>query len=177
MQALLYISDFIIPMTVFIIVVYGCLKRVDLYATFLVGAKEGLQTVLDILPTLVGLLVAVEVFRAGGMLDMLMELIRPLANVLHLPAELVPLSVIRMISSSAATGLLLDIFQQFGPDSFIGRCASVMMSCTETIVYTMSLYFLSVGIRKTRHTFPCAVAANLVGVAVSVILVSKVFGI
>ena len=153
MGILLMISDLLIPVTVLCIVVFGCLQRMDIYEVFLEGAKEGLQTVLDILPTLIGLMMAVEVMRAGGLLDIL----------------------VRLVSSSAATGLLTDLFAKYGPDSFLGRTASVMMSCTETVFYTMSLYFLSVGIRKTRYTLPCALLANLVGIFAAVALVRLVF--
>ncbi len=153
MGILLTISDLLIPVTVLCIVVFGCLQRMDIYEVFLEGAKEGLQTVLDILPTLIGLMMAVEVMRAGGLLDIL----------------------VRLVSSSAATGLLTDLFAKYGPDSFLGRTASVMMSCTETVFYTMSLYFLSVGIRKTRYTLPCALLANLVGIFAAVALVRLVF--
>lgn len=177
MQILLLISDFIIPVTVLFIVVFGCLKRVDIYEVFLEGAKEGLKTVVEILPTLIGLITAVEVMRAGGLLALLTALIRPLTELVGFPAELAPLSFVRLVSSSAATGLLLDIFADYGPDSFLGRVASVMMSCTETVLYTMSLYFLSVGIRKTRYTLPCALLANLAGMFVTVWLVRAVFGV
>ena len=153
MGILLTISDLLIPVTVLCIVVFGCLQRMDIYEVFLEGAKEGLQTVLDILPTLIGLMMAVEGMRAGGLLDIL----------------------VRLVSSSAATGLLTDLFAKYGPDSFLGRTASVMMSCTETVFYTMSLYFLSVGIRKTRYTLPCALLANLVGIFAAVALVRLVF--
>lgn len=175
MNILLTISDFIIPVTILFIVVFGCLQKVDIYEVFLEGAKEGLQTVIDILPTLIGLIMAVEVVRAGGLLEILVEWIRPAADAVGLPAELAPLTIVRLISSSAATGLLTDIFSQYGPDSDLGRVASVMMSCTETVFYTMSLYFLSVGIRKTRWTLPCAILANLVGVFAAVWLVEVVF--
>lgn len=175
MSILLTISDFLIPVTVLFIVVFGCLQRVDIYEVFLEGAKEGLQTVIDILPTLIGLIMAVEVVRAGGLLDILVELIRPGADAIGFPAELAPLSIVRLVSSSAATGLLTDLFATYGPDSFLGRAASVMMSCTETVFYTMSLYFLSVGIRKTRYTLLCALLANLVGVFAAVWLVEVVF--
>ena len=168
MGILLTISDLLIPVTVLCIVVFGCLQRMDIYEVFLEGAKEGLQTVLDILPTLIGLMMAVEVMRAGGLLDILVRLIRP-------AAEAAPLSLVRLVSSSAATGLLTDLFAKYGPDSFLGRTASVMMSCTETVFYTMSLYFLSVGIRKTRYTLPCALLANLVGIFAAVALVRLVF--
>ena len=175
MRILLTISDFLIPVTVLFIVVFGCLKKVDIYEVFLEGAKEGLQTVLDILPTLIGLIMAVEVMRAGGLLEILVELIRPAAEAIHFPAELAPLSIVRLVSSSAATGLLTDIFSTYGPDSFIGRTASVMMSCTETVFYTMSLYFLSIGIKKTRYTLPYALVANIVRVFAAVWLVKLVF--
>lgn len=175
MRILLTISDFLIPVTVLFIVVFGCLKKVDIYETFLEGAKEGLQTVIDILPTLIGLIMAVEVMRAGGLLDILVQIIRPAADAVGFPAELAPLSIVRLVSSSAATGLLTDLFSNYGPDSFIGRAASVMMSCTETVFYTMSLYFLSIGIKKTRYTLPCALLANIVGVFAAVWLVRMVF--
>ena len=175
MSILLTISDFLIPVTILFIVVFGCLQRVDIYEVFLEGAKEGLQTVIDILPTLIGLVMAVEVVRAGGLLDLMVELLRPLSNAVGFPAELAPLSIIRLVSSSAATGLLTDLFANYGPDSYLGRVASVMMSCTETVFYTMSLYFLSVGIKKTRWTLPCALLANIVGIAAAVWLVDLVF--
>ena len=175
MNILLTISDFLIPVTVLFIVVFGCLQRVDIYEVFLEGAKEGLRTVVDILPTLIGLIMAVEVLRAGGLLEILVELIRPAAEAVGFPAELAPLSIVRLVSSSAATGLLTDLFANYGPDSFLGRAASVMMSCTETVFYTMSLYFLSVGVKKTRWTRPCALLANFVGVVAAVWLVKVVF--
>lgn len=175
MSILLTISDFLIPVTVLLIVVFGCLRQVDIYEVFLEGAKEGLQTVIDILPTLIGLVMAVEVVRAGGLLDLLVELLRPFSDAVGFPAELAPLSLVRLVSSSAATGLLTDLFANYGPDSYLGRVASVMMSCTETVFYTMSLYFLSVGIRKTRWTLPCALLANVVGIAAAVWLVDLVF--
>lgn len=175
MSILLTISDFLIPVTILFIVVFGCLQRVDIYEVFLEGAKEGLQTVIDILPTLIGLVMAVEVVRAGGLLDLMVELLRPLSNAVGFPAELAPLSIVRLVSSSAATGLLTDLFAHYGPDSYLGRVASVMMSCTETVFYTMSLYFLSVGIKKTRWTLPCALLANIVGIAAAVWLVDLVF--
>ena len=175
MSVLLTISDFLIPVTILFIVVFGCLQKMDIYEVFLEGAKEGLQTVIDILPTLIGLVMAVEVVRAGGLLDIMVEWFRPFADAVGFPAELAPLSIVRLVSSSAATGLLTDLFANYGPDSYLGRVASVMMSCTETVFYTMSLYFLSVGIRKTRWTLPCALLANIVGVMAAVWLVGVVF--
>lgn len=176
MRFLMVLSDLIIPVTVLFIVVFGSLKRVNLYETFLEGAKEGLHTVVNILPTLLGLMVAVEVLRAGGLLELLTKLLAPLEHLVGFPAELAPLTLVRLVSSSAAVGLLTEIFAAYGPDSFLGRSASVMMYCTETVFYTMSLYFLSVGITKTRHTLFCALAANFTGVALSLFLVGRLFG-
>ena len=119
---------------------------------------------------------AVGILRASGFLDFISEIIGKFTGSIGFPGELVPLTVVKMFSSSAATGLLTDIFANFGPDSFLGRTASVMMSCTETVFYTMSLYFLSVGVRKTRYTLPCALLANIVGVFAAVWLVAAVFG-
>ena len=176
MNLLLWISGFVIPITVFVIVIFGSLRHINLYETFLEGAREGLRTVVEILPTLLGLLMAVEVLKSGGLLEILTALLHPLEEVLGLPAELIPLILVRLVSSSAAVGFLTDIFSNFGPDSFLGRVASVMMCCTETVFYTMSLYFLSVKITKTRHTLFCALLANLSGVLAALFLVSRVFG-
>ena len=171
MRFLLTLSDFIIPVTVLFIVVFGCLKKVDIYETFLEGAKEGLQTVIDILPTLIGLIMAVEVVRAGGLLDIMTDILRPAAEKIGFPAELAPLSLVRLVSSSAATGLLTDIFANFGPDSFLGRTASVMMSCTETCFYTMSVYYMAAKVKRTRWTLPGALLATAVGIMASMVIV------
>ncbi len=170
MGMLLTISDLLIPVTVLCIVVFGCLQRMDIYEVFLEGAKEGLQTVLDILPTLIGLMMAVEVMRAGGLLDILVRLIRPAADAVGFPAELAPLSLVRLVSSSAATGLVLDNFKEYVTDSMIGTMTSLMMSSTETIFYTMSVYFMAVKVSKSRWTLAGALLATLGGTVASVVL-------
>lgn len=121
MGILLTISDLLIPVTVLCIVVFGCLQRMDIYEVFLEGAKEGLQTVLDILPTLIGLMMAVEVMRAGGLLDILVRLIRPAAEAVGFPAELAPLSLVRLVSSSAATGASDRPFCEVRPGFLSGQ--------------------------------------------------------
>jgi spore maturation protein B len=174
-SVLLYLSSLIIPLTFAIIIAYGYTKRVDLYENFIVGAKDGMQTVIDILPTLIGLMVAVGVLRASGALDLLSALISPLTAYLGYPSEAVPLTFMRLVSSSASTGLLLDIFDRYGPDSYIGRFVSIMMSCTETVIYTMSVYFMSIGITKTRYTLPGALIANLAGVIIALVLTNMLY--
>lgn len=170
MQFLLFLSDMIVPMIIFTIVCYGMMMRVNVYDTFIKGAKSGFSTVIKIMPTLIGLMVAVGILRASGFLDYLSELIGKFTIYIGFPGELVPLTVVKMFSSSAATGLLLDIFKEFGTDSYIGRIASISMSCTETIFYTMSVYFVVAKVSKTRYTLTGALLATAAGLAASVVV-------
>ena len=168
MSFLLYISNMMVPLVIFGIVAYGIARRVPVYDEFIHGAKKGFRTVIKIMPTLVGLMVAVGVLRASGFLDFLGDWIGKVTRYVGFPSELVPLSIVRMFSSSAATGLVLDIFKEYGTDSRIGRIASIMMCCTETIFYTMSVYFMTAEIKKTRHTLAGALIATIAGITASV---------
>ena len=170
MKLLLAVSDFIVPMVIFGIVCFGVLKKVEVYDTFVKGAKDGFATVLKIMPTLIGLMVAVGVLRASGFLDFLAGLMQQFTGKIGFPGELVPLTLVKMFSSSAATGLLLDVFKEFGTDSYIGLIASISMSCTETIFYTMSVYFMAAKVTRTRYTLAGALFASLAGLAASVVL-------
>ena len=141
MGFLVYLSDFIMPLLFFYIIGFGLLMKVNVYDEFVKGAKKALGKILQ-----------------------------PAAELLHFPVELIPLSVVKMFSSSAATGLLLDIYQKYGTDSLIGRIASISMSCTETIFYTLSVYYMAAKVNKTRFTLPGALIATLSGLAASVVL-------
>ncbi len=141
-----------------------------MYEDFIKGAKDGFRTVIQIMPTLVGLMVAVGVLRASGFLNAVGKLFGGLTDKIGFPSDLVPLVFVKMFSSSAATGLVLDIFKTYGTDSYIGMITSIMMSCTETIFYTMSVYFLAAKVTKTRHTLPGALLATIAGIAASVVL-------
>ena len=152
------------------IVAYGLIHQRNVYEDFIKGAKDGFQTVIQIMPTLIGLMVAVGVLRASGFLHAVGKLFGSLADKTGFPSELIPLVFVKMFSSSAATGLVLDIFKTHGPDSYIGMITSIMMSCTETIFYTMSVYFLAAKVTKTRYTLPGALLATLAGIIASVIL-------
>jgi len=171
MNILTYISNLAIPLVILSIVIYGVSEHVDVYDEFIDGARDGLFTVLKIVPTLVGLMVAVGILRASGFLTFLAEVLGTFTAYLGFPSELVPLAIVKMFSSSAATGLLLDIFKEYGTDSRIGTIASIMMSCTETIFYTMSVYFMTAKIKKTRYTLAGALVATFAGIAASVWLV------
>ena len=157
-------------MVIFGIVCFGVLKKVEVYDTFVKGAKDGFATVLKIMPTLIGLMVAVGVLRASGFLDFLAGLMQQFTGKIWFPGELVPLTLVKMFSSSAATGLLLDVFKEFGTDSYIGLIASISMSCTETIFYTMRVYFMAAKVTRTRYTLAGALFASLAGLAASVVL-------
>ena len=127
MKLLLYLSDFIVPVTILGIVAYGVFNKVNVYDDFIKGAKSGFFTVIKIMPTLIGLMVAVGILRASGFLDFLSEIIGKMTAYVGFPSQLVPLAIVRMFSSSAATGLVLDIFKEYGTDSRIGLIASIMM--------------------------------------------------
>lgn len=171
MSFLLYISNLIVPAIILGIVTYGITKGVNVYDEFVKGAKKGFGTVIKIMPTLIGLMMAVGILRASGFLDILSELIGKFTSHIGFPSQLVPLAIVRMFSSSAATGLVLDLYKEYGTDSRIGLIASVMMCCTETIFYTMSVYFMTAKIKKTRYTLPGALVATFAGIVASVWLV------
>ena len=172
MNCLVFLSTYILPFFIFYVVAYGLWKGRNVYQAFVEGAKGGFHTALGILPTLVGLLAAVGVLRASGFLDLISGLLKTLLKGTGFPAELLPLVIVRLFSNSAATGLALDLFKAHGPDSTQGLLASLFLSSTETVFYTMSIYFMSVKIKKTRYTLPGALLATLAGIVASVVLVS-----
>lgn len=169
MKIIIHMSDIMIPMLIFFVVGYGMVSGVKVYETFLKGAAEGLKTVAEIMPTLIGLMVAVGVLRSSGFFDMLGKLLEPVTTAARIPSQMLPLLVVKLFSSSAATGLVLDIFKNEGPDSYAGMVTSILMSCTETVFYTMSVYFLAAKVSKTRYTLTGALLATLVGTIASVI--------
>ena len=170
MDVLIFLSEFMVPLVIFYIVGFGLLSGKPVFDDFLKGAAEGMKTVAGILPTLIGLMAAVGILRASGLLETAAEILKAPAARLHIPTPLVPVMLVRRVSSSAATGLILDIFKQYGPDSLTGNMVSIMMGCTETVFYTMSVYFMTAGIRKTRWTLAGALIATAGGIAASIVL-------
>lgn len=170
MKWFLIVSDLLIPMIILGILCYGILQQVAVYDVFVKGAKSGFLTVAKIIPTMVGLMVAVGILRASGLLTCLSEEIGKFTKWIGFPGELVPLTVVKMFSSSAATGLLLDIYKEFGTDSRNGLIASISMASTETIFYTMSVYYMTAKVTKTRYTLTGALLVTFAGLAASVIL-------
>ncbi len=175
MNFIIYVSNYIMPFIFFYIIGLGLLTKTQIYDEFIKGAKDGFKVVLNILPTLIGLMLGVGVLRASGALDLLSKILEPITKLLHFPSELLPVTLVKMFSSSAATGLLLDLFKEHGPDSYLGRMASILLSSTETIFYTMAVYFMAAGVKKTRYTLAGALVATLVSAITSVIITNLVF--
>lgn len=161
----------IIPIIITALCVYGLCRRVNIFGSFVEGAKEGIATVKFIAPTMVGLLVAVGTLRSSGVLDCIAGLLRPLAARVGFPSELVPMGLLRPVSGSGATALLTGILQGEGPDSFAGRCASVVAGSTETTFYAVTMYYGAAGVKRIRHTLISALLADFTAIVVSVITV------
>jgi spore maturation protein B len=170
------ISLLAIPMFIVFILGYGYYKGVPVYEVFVEGAKEGLGTAFKVLPYLVAMFVAIGVFRASGAMDLLISVLSPVTSLAGIPSEILPLALMRPMSGSASAGMLAEIYKVYGPDSFIGRASSTMMGSTETIFYTVSVYFGSVGVKKTRYVLAAGLLADLAGLLASVAVCSIVFG-
>ncbi len=165
-----------VPSIILIIIVSGFCGKVRIYDAFMDGAKEGLVTVFKIFPALVGLIVSVGMLRASGTLEIITSFLKPVTSLINMPSEVVPLALMRPVSGSGALAVITDIFENYGPDSFIGRCASVMMGSTETTFYTIAVYYGSVGINKVRHTIKSALIADFTGMVLAVIFTLILFG-
>ncbi|WP_226666929.1 spore maturation protein [Metabacillus litoralis] len=169
------ISLWIIPVIIGFILIYGTLKKVPTYESFVEGGKEGINISFSIIPYLVGMLVAISVFRASGALEFLMNFMKPALEVLNIPAEIVPLAFIRPISGTAALGLTSDIISTYGPDSFIGMLAATMQGSTDTTLYVLTVYFGAVGIRRMGDALKVGLLADLVGIIAAIVVVTLMF--
>ena len=169
------ISMYATPCFIFLFLMFGLVKRVDVYDSFVSGAKSGLEATFNIIPSLIGLMAAIAMFRESGCLELIAKALSPLTNLIHMPSEVVPLGLLRPVSGSASLALVTDIFKNMGPDSVQGRIVSIMMGSTETTFYTIAVYFGSVGIKNIRYTLFAALAADACGILLSTALV-QAFG-
>lgn len=165
-----FFSNAAMPLMIIIIILYGVIERKKVFDIFLDGAKEGIEVVFNLFPTLVGLFVAIGLLRSSGIIDLICKFIIPVFNIVNFPTEILPLALIRPISGSASIAVATDIMKNFGVDSSIGIIASVIMGATETTVYTIAVYTSSVGIKKTRFVLWAALIADLVGMITSIIV-------
>ncbi|TCP31692.1 spore maturation protein B [Scopulibacillus darangshiensis] len=170
------LSIWLIPIIIGLILVHGTIKRVPTYETFVEGGKEGFNIAISIIPFLLGMLVAIGVFRASGAMDMLINAIKPFLQAVGIPAEVVPLAIIRPISGTGALGLMSDLIRVHGPDSYIGRLASTLQGATDTTFYVITVYFGAVGVKKIGDAIKVGLLADLVGIIASIVIVAIVFG-
>jgi spore maturation protein SpmA len=170
------ISILAIPMLIFIFIGYGALKKVKIYEVFVEGAKEGFDVAIRIIPYLVAMLVAIGIFRAGGAMEFLIVLLQPFTNFIGMPAEALPMAIMRPLSGSGSLGIMAEIIATHGPDSFIGILVSTFFGSTETTFYVLAVYFGAVNIRKTRHALAAGLLADIAGILGAVFIVRLLFG-
>lgn len=170
MKIIDYLSSAAMPIVILIILLFGLIEKNKVFDTFLDGAKEGLEIVLKIFPTLIGLFVAIGALRSSGILDFLIDLLKPGLILLKIPSEIMPLAMLRPISGSASIAVATDIMKTFGVDSNIGLITSTIMGSTETTLYTIAIYTSAVRIKKTRFVLIAALAADIAGMITSVVI-------
>ena len=174
-SALDAISLWAIPVLLVAIPLAGMLRKVKVYDVFIEGAKEGFDVAVKIIPFLVGILVAIGMFRGSGAMDLLMAAVRPLVAPLGFPPELVPLAVLRSLTGSGSLAFTTDLVKTHGPDSVIARTAATMYGSSETTFYVLAVYFGAVGVRRTRHAVPAALIADLVAAVAAVAVCAWMF--
>lgn len=172
---MIYISNMIIPLMVLGVIIYGVYKKAAVYDLFIDGAKEGLDTCINIFPFLLGMIMAIEVFLNSGVLTYLLGFLSPVLDFLQVPNEIVPLSIMRPISGTSALALLNNILEVHGPDSMIGRLASVIQGSTDTTLYILTLYFGSIKIKNSRFALKAGLLADFAGVIASILLINIFF--
>ena len=161
MKIINYFSAAVIPIIIAIIIISALVEKKSTYDIFIEGAKEGIEIVISLFPTLLGIFIAVGVLRSSGVLDFLVQIISPITNVLKIPSEIMPLALIRPISGSASTAIATDIMKNYGVDSNIGLIASTIMGSTETTFYTIAIYTSAVGIKKIKYVLPIALLGDV----------------
>lgn len=169
------ISKWAIPFLLLVIPLYGYFKKVEVYETFVEGAEEGLYTAIKVVPFLLGMMVAISVFRASGAMDYLVKAITPLMVQIGAPPEVLPLAVMRPLSGSGSLGLATEMMRIYGPDSLIGRLASVMQGTTDTTFFVLTVYFGSVGIKKYRYSVITGLSADITGLLASLYICKLLF--
>ena len=165
-----YISSTAVPLTILLIIVYGLVEKNKVFDTFIKGAKEGIEIVFKIFPTLIGLFLAIGALRSSGIIDLLTNFLLPFLNIFKIPAQIMPLALLRPISGSASMAVATDIMTTYGVDSNIGLIASTIMGSTETTFYTIAVYTSSVGIKKIRFVLAAALIADFIGILTSIII-------
>ncbi|CDQ39763.1 MULTISPECIES: spore maturation protein [Virgibacillus] len=169
-------SIWLIPCFILVVLITATVKRVPSYELFVEGGKEGVKMAFSLLPFLVGMIVSISILRSSGALDAFINLISPFLSFIGIPPDIIPLAIVRPISGTAALGMTTELIDAYGPDSFIGRLASVMQGSTDTTLYILTVYFGAIGIRKMGYALKVGLLADLVGIIASIVIVSILFG-
>lgn len=167
--------NYIIPLIVVTIIIYGIYKKVDIFDTFIDGVKEGMKLSINLFPTIFTMIIAITLITDSNIINYICNLLKPLFSKISFPTEVLPLALLRPISGSSSLVILNDILAKYGPDSFIGRLSSVMQGSTDTTIYIISMYFASIGIKKTRYSLTVGLLADLLSVIISFIMVNIFF--
>ncbi len=154
---------------------YAAIKKIDVFAAFVDGAKKGFETSISIVPYLVAMIVAIGMLRASGFFDLLFHLLAPVLDAIGMPPDLLPLAIVRPFSGSAANGVMAELIHERGGNSFIGKTAATMMGSTETTFYVIAVYFGAIGIKRTRHAIPAGLLADLAGIIASICICRYLF--
>ena len=160
------ISTFILPLIVLIIIIYALFNQVDIYDTFLVGVKEGIKLSLNIIPTIIAMTFAVNIFLDSNILSFIFSVFKQI----QIPSEMIAMAFLRPISGTATLAILSDIYLKNGPDSFVGNLASLIQGCTDTTIYVLALYFGSIRVVKTRYALKVGLLADFIGIIIAIIL-------
>ena len=166
-----------IPLLLLTFLGWGIVKKVRVYEVFVEGAKDGFTTAVRIIPYLVAMLFAIGIFRASGAMEVLSAILAPVTNLIGMPAETLPMALMRPLSGSGSLGIMTELMKVHGPDSFIGVLASTMYGSTETTFYVLAVYFGAVNVRNTRHALPAGLTADLFGMLGAVFITRVLFGL
>lgn len=169
------ISKIIIPMFVLFVVFYGFKRRINVYESFLEGAKEGLIITFNIFPSVIAMVFAINIFLDSNFVPFILGIFKDVFDALHVPLDIMPMALLRPISGTATLAIMNDIFINYGPDSYVGRLASVLQGCTDTTIYVLALYFSSIGVKKIRYSLGVGIFADLVGIVVAFLITYMFF--
>ncbi|WP_435171169.1 spore maturation protein [Paenibacillus glycanilyticus] len=169
------ISAWLIPAIIVFIPLYAAFRKVPVYETFVEGAKDGFGTAINIIPSLVGMMVAISMFRASGAMDLMLGAVRPLFDWLSIPTEVLPLGILRPLTGAGSLAFTADLIATHGPDSMIGRIASTIQGSTDTTLYVLTVYFGAIGIRKTKYALKVGLFSDLVGFLAAIMICMYIF--
>lgn len=169
------ISKIIIPLFVLFVVFYGFKRRINVYESFLEGAKEGLIITFNIFPSVIAMVFAINIFLDSNFVPFILGVFKELFDLMHIPLDIMPMAILRPISGTATLAIMNDIFINYGPDSYVGRLASVLQGCTDTTIYVIALYFSSIGVKKIRYSLGVGLFADLVGICIAFIITYMFF--